>query len=65
MVPNLSIFGSSKILELDKFEGVDFKYATIFFQIATQKYPSKASLVQNSRIFIFAPNFATRQIRER
>ena len=74
-IPKYRIFGQKysnkaflvlhKILELDKFEGADFKYDNNFFQITAQKYPNKAFLVRNSQIFIFAPNFATRQIRGR
>ena len=35
LVPNLSFFFVCKILQLDKFEGVDFKYDNIFFEILT------------------------------
>ena len=42
--------------------GADFKYDNNIFQIAAKKYPNKAFLVRNLRTYIFAPNFATRQI---
>ena len=39
-----------KILQLDKFEGADFKYDNSIFKILAQKYPNKAFLVKNSQI---------------
>ena len=54
-----------EILQLIKFECADFKYDTIIFQIPAQKYTNQASLVPNLQVFIFAPNFATRQIQGR
>ena len=50
-----------KILLLGKSEGADLKYGNSFFKIPVQKYPNQAFLVSNLRIYIFAPNFATRQ----
>ena len=35
-----------------------------YLQIPTQDYPNKAFLVPNLRVFIFALNFATRQIEK-
>ena len=52
-----------KILELDKFEGADFKYANSFFLILVKQYPNKIFLVPNLRIFVFSQNFQHRQIR--
>ena len=43
---------------LDKFEEAHFKYDNIIF-----KFTKKAILVPNLRIFIFASNFTTRQVR--
>ena len=51
----------SKILQIGKFEGADFKYDKYCFQISAQKYPNKAFLVPNLGIFIFSRNFAVRQ----
>ena len=39
-----------KILQLDKFEGADFKYDNSIFKILAQKYPNKAFLVKNTQI---------------
>ena len=39
------------ILQLDKFEGADFKFDNIFFQIPAQKYPNHTFLVQNLDFF--------------
>ena len=50
-------------LELDKFEGADFKYDNRFFKTVAQKYPQEAFLVQNLGIFIISRNLATRQIQ--
>ena len=36
---------------------------TILFQIPAQKYPNKAFLVPNLRIFIFVPKFVIKQIQ--
>ena len=41
-----------KILQLHKFEGVDFQYDNSFFKILPQKYPNKAFLVPNLGIFV-------------
>ena len=57
--PKFRRFNFLPNLQLGKFEGVDLKYGNSFFQIAAHKYPNKAFLVRNLRIFIFAPNFAT------
>ena len=50
MVPNLGIFVSSKNLQLDKFEGADFKYDNSFLK---QKCPNQAFLVKNTQIIHF------------
>ena len=50
----------STMTVLDKFHGADFNYDNIIF-----KFLNKAFLVPNSKIFIFAPNLMTRQIRGR
>ena len=42
-----------KILQLDKFEGTDFKYDNIFFLIIAQKHPNKAFLVPNETFSFF------------
>ena len=39
-----------KILQIDKFEGADFKYDNRFFKILAQKYPIKAFWVKNTQI---------------
>ena len=44
------------ILQLDKFEGADFKYDNIFFQIPAQKYPNHTFLIPNLDSFIFLSN---------
>ena len=62
-----------EILQLDK-SGVFISNMRILFSNSSQKYPSKTFLVPNLSIFVvftkifftisvFAPNFATRQIR--
>ena len=56
LVLNLDILFFRKVLQLEKFEGADFKYDNSFSKVPTQKFP---------RIFIFAPNLARRQIRGR
>ena len=54
LIPNLRIFILHQTLQLDKFEGVDFKYDHYFFEFQ----PSKAYFVLNiSSYFIFAWNF--------
>ena len=45
-----------KFLKLDMWQ--------CYLQIPTQDYPNKAFLVPNLRVFIFAINFATRQIQK-
>ena len=57
MVPNLDITVFRKILQIDRFEDADSKYGNSFFQILTQKYPTKIFLVPNLSIFIFSQNF--------
>ena len=52
----------SENLQIGKFEGADFKSDNSVFKMYAQKYPNNAFLVTNLRIFIFALNFATRQI---
>ena len=44
-----------KTLQKDEFEVADFKY--IFKKIPAQKYPNKAILIGNLRIFNFPWNF--------
>ena len=44
------------ILQLDKFEGADFKLDNIFFQIPAQKYPNHTFLVQNLDFFFSSQN---------
>ena len=51
MDPNLSI-SFYKIQQFSKFEGADFKYDNIFYNIFTLKYLSKAFLVQVLNILI-------------
>ena len=54
LVPNLRIFILHQTLQLDKFEGVDFKYDHYFFEFQ----PSKEFFVLNiSSYFIFPWNF--------
>ena len=50
LVPNLETF-FGEILQLDKFEGAEFKYED--FQILARKYPNKAFLVSSLGIFVF------------
>ena len=50
MVPNLGIFFFHKFLQLEKFEGADFKYDNSILKIISQKYPNKAFLVKNTQI---------------
>ena len=38
-----------KILQLEKFQGADFKYDISIFKILGQKYPNKAFLVSNTK----------------
>ena len=49
-----------EILQLEKFEGTDFKYVKIIF---VQEYPKKAFLVPNLSIFVILLNFTIAQIR--
>ena len=65
MVPNLVIFVFffHKIFQIDKLEGVDFKYDNIFFKILAQKYSNETFLVPNIFIFFFWRFFAIRKIR--
>ena len=42
-----------KILRFVKFEGVGLKYGNNYFQSLIEKYPNKAFLVGNLRIFVF------------
>ena len=41
-----------EIFPLDKFDSTDFKYYNIIFKSQPQKYPNKAFLVRNLRIFL-------------
>ena len=50
-------------MQLDQFEGADFKYDNSFFKILAQKYPNKTFLVPNLAIFVISRNFASRSIR--
>ena len=54
-----------KTLQSGKFEFGAFKYENIFFQILTQRWLYHTLLIPYLRIFIFALNFATRQIQGR
>ena len=65
LVPNLRMIVFSQILQLDKFECADFKYANSIFKILAQKYPNKAFLVKNTQIgiFVFPENFVIGQIQ--
>ena len=45
---------SKKPLQLENFEGIDFKYRV--FHILTKKHPNKAFWVPNLKIFIFVWN---------
>ena len=38
-----------KILQLEKFQGADFKYDNSIFKLLDQKYPNKAFLVKNTQ----------------
>ena len=44
----------AKILQIDKFEGADFRYDNSFLKILAQKYQNKAFLVPNLAIFIIS-----------
>ena len=46
----LAFLLSREILQIDKFEGADFKYDDTFFQIFAQKHQNKAFLVKNTQI---------------
>ena len=65
LVPNLKVFILYQTLQLNKFEGVDFKYDNAFFNIPAPKYPNKVFLVPNFDIFIPTRKFAIIQIRGR
>ena len=54
-----------KILQLHKFQGVDFKYDNIVFKFQPKKYPNKEFLVPNLGIFSSAPKCVIRQTRGR
>ena len=56
-IPKSGIFGPKfrhfffrEILQIDKFEGADFKYHNSFSTILSQKYPNKAILFKNTQI---------------
>ena len=49
-------------MQIDKFEGADFKYDNSYLKILARKYTNKAFLVPNLGIFIFWWNFVIRQI---
>ena len=48
-VSNLGILFFRQILQIDKFEGVDFKYDKNYLKTEAQKYTSKACLVKNTQ----------------
>ena len=48
-VSNLPILFFRKILQIDKFEGADFKYDNNYLKIMAQKYTNKAFLVKNTQ----------------
>ena len=50
----------AKILQIDKFEGADFRYDNSFLKILAQKYQNKAFLVPNLAIFIISWNVVIR-----
>ena len=49
-VPNLGILFFHKILQIDKYEGADFKYDNNYLKILAQKFTNKAFLVKNTQI---------------
>ena len=57
MVPDLGI------LQLEKFEGANFKYHNSIFKVLVQKYQNKMFLAPNLGIFFFSRNFTIRQFR--
>ena len=75
MVPNLGIFVISRKLAIRQIRGVDFRYDNIVFTFypKIRKYsifgPKFGIFVFFTKfvfaIFVFSPNFATRQIRGR
>ena len=50
-----------EILEIDKFEGADFKYGNRFSLIPVKKYPNKTFLVRSLGMFVFSKNFPVKQ----
>ena len=54
-----------KILQLDKFEGVNFKYDNIISKFYPKNNQTGHFFVSNLKSFIFVPNFATRQFERR
>ena len=54
---NLGIFLFHKILQLDKFDGADFKYNTIVFKFQPKNIQIRLFWSQILTIFIFAANF--------
>ena len=68
MVLNLGIFVSSQKLQLNEFDGADFKYVSSCFNfkflvIPARKFPNQAYLVPNLGIFIFSRKLGIRKIR--
>ena len=47
--PKFRHFFFRETLQIDKFEGTDFKYDNSFFKILAQKYPVKVFLVKNTQ----------------
>ena len=52
MVPNLDGFVFLRNLQLDKFEGANFKYDNSFFQILARKYPNDAFFCPKCKYFL-------------
>ena len=48
-ISNLGILFFCQILQIDKFEGVDFKYDKNYLKIQAQKNTNKAFLVKNTQ----------------
>ena len=53
MVTNLDIIVITKILKIDKFEGVDIKMTIFFQKFYPKKYPNNIFLVPNLAISSF------------
>ena len=48
-----------EILQIDKFEGVDFKSDNSFFKVLAQKFPNKPFLAKNTKIRHFCSQIYT------